>query len=69
MHPHGVHLDGDTPFTLQVHVVENLVNHAEPLQGSSLLQQPVREGGLPVVDMCHDAEVADMRLIHPVPVK
>jgi hypothetical protein len=47
--------DGNTPFTLQVHVVKHLaLSH---LDGVGSLQQTVSQGRLTVVYMCYDAEV------------
>ena len=43
-----------------VHVVQDLILHLELRQGSGDLQHPVGQGGLAVVHVGNDAEVADM---------
>ena len=60
----GVGLDGDAPFPLQIHVVQQLVLHLPQGDGLGLLQNAVRQGGLAVVDVGHDAEIADMTSVH-----
>ncbi|MBA7715193.1 hypothetical protein ES703_124234 [subsurface metagenome] len=57
-HPDGVGLDGDPPLTLQVHVVQHLGLHLLAGQGVGQLQEAVGQGGLAVVDVGDDAEVA-----------
>ena len=56
----GPGLDGDAPFPLDVHIVEQLVLHVPFGDGAGGFQNPVGEGGLAVVDVGDDAEVADM---------
>jgi hypothetical protein len=52
-------LYGDSPFLLQVHVVEHLIDHQFPFcDRSGAFQQPVGQGGFTVVDMSYDAEIA-----------
>ena len=63
-HAHGGGLDGDAPFPLDVHGVQKLGLHVPLGYGVGELHHPVRQGGLAVIDMSDDAEVADMRLIH-----
>ena len=60
-HLDGVALDGDAALFLQVHVVEHLAFRHGYRVG--LLQEAVGQGGLPVVYVGYDAEVADI-LIH-----
>ena len=52
--------DGDPAFSLQVHVVQKLVLHVAHLHCARGLEQLVREGGLAVVDVSDDGEVADV---------
>ncbi len=59
---HGAGLDGDTAFTLQLHVIEDLVTHLAADHGTARLQQPVGQRGLAVVNMSNYAEIADMVL-------
>src|SRR6266852_5830282 len=61
---HGVRLDGDAPFLLQVHRVEDLAHGLLGVHGPRERQQPVRQRGLAVVDVGDDGEVADMRGRH-----
>ena len=54
-------LDRDAPLLLQVHVVQDLVElHLACRDGTGPLQQPVRDRGLPVIDVGNDAEISDM---------
>ncbi len=55
----GVGLDGDAALALDVHRVEHLLLHVAQRDGVRLLDEPVGEGGLAVVDMGDDGEVAD----------
>jgi small subunit ribosomal protein S20 len=52
-------LDRDAPLALQVHPIEVLRPHRALIDGVGELEHPVGQRGLPVVDMRHDAEVAD----------
>jgi len=63
-HPHRVELDRDAALALQVHRVEDLLAHLALLEGAGQLDQAVGQGGLPVVDVRDDAEVADVGLAH-----
>ncbi len=56
---HGVRLDGDAPFPLQIHIVQNLIFHFAPGHRLGLFQDTVGKGALSMVDMCNDAEIAD----------
>ena len=55
----GVGLDGDAPLPLQVHVVQNLRLHVPMSHRFRQLEQAVRQGGLAMVDVGDDAEVAN----------
>src|SRR6185436_16080891 len=62
-----VRLDRDPLLALQVHVVEHLVLHLRLGDGVGPLEQPVRQGRLPVVDVRDDAEIPDvLALFHAV---
>ena len=63
-HPDRVQLDGDPALALEVHGVEQLLPHLALLDGAGGLDQPVGQGGLAVVDVGDDAEVADAGLGH-----
>jgi len=58
LHLYGVGLDGDAPFALQVHVVQQLRLRLPMCDGVGMLQQPVRQRALAVVDMRDDAKIA-----------
>ncbi len=60
IHLDGVALDGNALLPLQVHVVQYLVFHFPVAERAGQLQQPVRQCGLPMVDMCDDAKIADI---------
>ena len=59
----GPGLNGDAPLPLQVHVVQQLALHLPLLHRAAQLDEPVRQGGFSMVDMCNDAEIADFGLI------
>ena len=56
----GVALDGDAPLPLDVHGVQDLVPELTFSHHAGPLDKAVRQGGLAVVDMGDDAEVADV---------
>ena len=59
---HGAGLDGDAPFPLQIHVVQQLVFHLALGDRPALFQQPVRQGRLAVVNVGDDGKIADIAL-------
>ena len=61
VHRHGGGLDGDAPLALQIHVVEGLLARIAFIHHPGALQHAVGQGGLAVVDVRDDAEVADVR--------
>jgi hypothetical protein len=63
-HAHGVELDRDAPLPLQVHRIQDLFPHAPPLDGLGGLEQAIGKGGLAVVDVGDDAEIADELATH-----
>ena len=63
-HADGVGLDGDAALALEVHGVEHLGLHLARGERAGELEQPVGEGGLAVVDVRDDREVADVTWIH-----
>lgn len=62
-HAHGLRFDGDTAFLFDVHAVEEAVAHLAFRHDAAQLQDAVGHGGLAVVDVRDDAEIADQRLI------
>ena len=57
-HARRVELDGDAALALQVHAVQELGLHVARCDRPGPNQQPVRQRGLAVVDVGHDAKVA-----------
>ena len=64
LHPHGLRLDRDAPLALEVHRVEDLRAHIAVGDGVRELEDPVGQGGFPVVDVGDDREVANAVLGH-----
>ena len=64
LHPHGLRLDRDAPLALEVHRVEDLRAHVAVRDGVRELEDPVGQGGFPVVDVGDDREVANAVLGH-----
>ena len=63
-HPHGLRLDGDAALALEVHRVEHLLAHLARGKRARQFEHAVGEGGLAVVDVRDDAEVADEGGVH-----
>ncbi len=57
---HGLRLDRDAAFTLDIHAVEHLRAHLAFVQPAAGLDQTVGKGGFAMVDMGDDGKVADM---------
>ncbi len=57
-------LDGNSSFSLQVHVVQYLILHFPAGQQTGFLNNPVRQRRFSMVDMCNDTKVTDSALIH-----
>ena len=58
--PDVLGLDGDPPLPLYVHGVEVLLPHQPRIDRPGDLEDPVGQGGLAVVDVADDREVADV---------
>ena len=58
-HAHGAGLDRDALFALEIHRIEHLGDHLAAIDGAGLLQQAIGQGGLAVVDVGDDGEIAD----------
>ena len=63
-HVHRLALDGDAALALQLHLVEELRLHVLRADGSGDFEEAVGQGGLAVVDVGDDAEIADVLLVH-----
>ena len=59
-------LDRDSALPFEVHAVEQLLDHFALINRSRLLHEAVGEGGLSMVDVSDDAEVADVLCVHGV---
>ncbi len=57
--PDGLRLDGDAALALDVHGIEHLLLHLARLEPAGLLDQPVGERRLAMVDVGDDGEIAD----------
>ena len=62
-HAHGLGLDGDAALALDVHAVQVLGAHVAGLDDAGGLEHAVGQGGLAVVDVRDDAEVAQPGLL------
>ena len=60
LHGDRVRLDRDAPFALQIHGVQDLLLLVTVGYRVGDLQKTVGQGGLPMIDMGDDAEVADI---------
>ena len=56
----GLALDCDSTFALNVHAVQILSTHVAVANNSSELKHAVSQGGLTVVNVRNDAEIADL---------
>jgi hypothetical protein len=56
---HGLRLDGYATLPLDLHRIEDLLLHLPVGDIAAQLYQPVRQGGLAMVDMGDDGEIAD----------
>src|SRR5205814_9278820 len=57
----GLRLDGDATLALDIHRIEHLLDHLALFEPAGELDQPVGQGGLAVVDVGDDREIADVR--------
>ncbi|CAB4644387.1 unannotated protein [freshwater metagenome] len=55
----ALEFDRDTPLAFDIHRIEILGSHFPGVDRATELEQAVRQGGLAVVDVGNDAEVAD----------
>ena len=66
-HAHGLRLDRDAALALELHRVEHLRAHVARGDGVGDLEDAVGERRLAVVDVRDDREVADLALVHGLP--
>jgi hypothetical protein len=57
----GLAFYGDAPFPFNVHGIQNLILEIPVLHEVALLNEPVCQGGLSMVNMGYDAKVTDIR--------
>jgi hypothetical protein len=57
--PNALKFDRDTPLTFDIHRIEILGTHLPRIDRAAQLEQAVRQGGLAMVDVGNDAEIAD----------
>ena len=56
----GVALDSNAPFTLEIHSVQDLVPEFPVAYEAGILDEAIGQGGLAVIDVGNDAEVAGL---------
>jgi hypothetical protein len=66
LHLDGMTLNGNTPFTLQFHIVQDLILEIPLIQGTCGHQQTIGQGTLAVIDVRYDAEISYViHWVHP----
>ena len=65
-HRHGTRFDRDAALLFDFHVVQHLIGHRALVDAVGQLQHTVGQGGLAVVDVGNNAEVADVFAGHQV---
>jgi len=58
--PHGLRLDGDAALALDVHGIEQLLDHVALGNRAGQLDQAVRQGRFAVIDMRDNREIANI---------
>ena len=53
-------LDGDSSLPFEFQIIQQLLFHFTPSDGSSVFQKPVSKRAFAVIDVCNDTEVADV---------
>jgi len=61
----GVALDGNAPFTLEIHSVQDLVPKIPGAYETGMLDETIGQGGFAVIDVGNDAEVTGLAHISP----
>jgi len=56
----GVALDGNAPFALEIHGVQDLIPEVPVAYEIGVLNEAICQSGLSVIDMSDDAEVAGL---------
>ena len=64
---HALGLDGDTALAFDVHRIQHLFGHLAIAQSPTMLDKPVGQGRLAMVDMGDDGEIANvLEIAHAV---
>jgi hypothetical protein len=64
IHPYRVGLDRYSPFTFQIHGVQNLSLHLARRDRTGELEQTIGERGLAMIDVRYDREITNVFAIH-----
>ena len=59
--PHRLRLDRDAAFFFNVHIIKDLARHLTRRQAARLLDQPIRKGRLPVINVRDYGKITDKR--------
>ena len=62
--PDCLGFNSDSPFPLQIHIIQDLVLHLPAGKQTGLLDNPVRQGGFAVVNMGDNTKVTDFALVN-----
>jgi len=63
-HAHGLELDGNAFFALEIHRIEELGLHVSLVDGAGELEHAIGQGRLTMVDMRDDTKISGMGLVH-----
>ena len=58
-HGHGMSLDRNAAFALQVHVVEHLFAQISFFDGLRVLEQAISQGGFSMIDVRHNTKITN----------
>ena len=58
--PYRLGLDGDTPFALDIHIVEHLFLHLTLAKSAAKLDKAVSKSRFAVINMGNDRKIADV---------
>ena len=53
-------LNGNTPFSFEIHIIEQLLLHIPAGNSMRSFQQPIRQGTLAMIDMSDDTEIPNI---------
>mgnify|MGYP007077464228 CR=1 FL=1 len=62
--PDSLGFDGDSPFALNIHGIQNLLLHLAISERTSIMNQPISEGGFTMIDVSNNREIADLSWLH-----